>query len=223
VEPAPRAARPDAAARRPLRRHRDRGRRRAAGAVPVAPGRRGVRPGADRRRVAARGGGARRPHRVLPGRAPRRHRARPARRARPRSLGARQAGPGGRPRRRRARPRARTVGPRRPPGPPHARRTGAHGVPRPPRPGLRDPQVGRGPGPARGVPAARGAGAAREGAEAARALRQPERPHLVRPRDVLRPRPDPRRPVPRPVRRGLPRDQAGAGSGTADRAGSGRL
>ena len=91
-----------------------------------------------------------------------------------------------------------------------AGRAGAHRVPRPPHPRLRDPQVGERPGPAHGLPAAGRAGAAGEGDQAARALRQPGRPQLVRRRDVQRAGPDPRGAVPGPVRRGLPRVQAGA-------------
>ena len=94
---------------------------------------------------------------------------------------------------------------------------GAHGVPRPPDPRLRDPQVGRRPRPAHRVPPARRAGAPGEDRQAARALRLAARPQLVRPRGVRRPRPGPRRAVPRPLRRGLPRREMVWGGAAARR------
>ena len=58
------------------------------------------------------------------------------------------------------------------------------------------------------LPAGR-AGAPREDRQAARALRLPARPQLVRPGGVRRPRPGSRGSVPRPLRRGLPRRETG--------------
>ncbi len=155
--------------------------------------------------IAARGGGAGRARRVLPGRRPRRHRARPARRPAARPLGAGQGRAGGAARRGRAgsgaRPRPRTTPTRttaRSPSwcPPRSATTWCSAT---------RSSSGRATSPSPTVvPAARRAGAAGEGRQAARALRLAARPHLVRRRGVPRPGPDPRHAVPRPLRRGVP-------------------
>ena len=143
AQPAARAPRPAGAARRALRRHRDRRGRLAAGAVPGPPRALGRGARAHRRRVAARGGGTGRAGRVLPGRAAARSTVLDLPDGRvptrwERAKGALEELRGaGEPDLILAPHRA-----RRPPGPPHAGQARAHRLPRPPHAGLRDPQVG---------------------------------------------------------------------------------
>src|SRR5690606_5001672 len=97
---------------------------------------------------------------------------------------------------------------RRAPGPPDTGQAGAHGVPGTPGAGLRDPQVGRRPGPAQPVRVAAGDRAGRQAGHPAPALRLPARTDLVRRRSLPRAGARPRRAVRRPLRRGVPRAQA---------------